>query len=476
MNAEQFRKAGHELIDFIADYMGSIEQHPVRNTSVQPNDIKKLLPPSPPQDAQSWDLIRKDIDTVVMPHLTHWQSPNFFAFFPSNGSYPGILGELLSAGLGQQGMMWITSPALTELEQVMLDWLVQMLALPEVFLSTSGTGGGVIQNTASDSVLCVLLAAKYRTAELHGLDAQQDATVAQRVVVYCSDQTHSSIKRALIIAGIPLPNFRPLVTDAAHNYAIDPVQLEQAIQADIAAGLWPSCVVSCVGTTGCGAVDPVQEIGLIARKYNLWHHCDAAWAGSAMICPEFRVTGTDLLDSFNFNPHKWLLVNFDCSCMWVRDKKSLTSSMAVLPEYLRNKASEGGATDFKDWHVQLGRRFRALKLWFVIRSYGVTGLQQYIRSHIVFATTLEDKLRADSRVEVLSRSLSLILFRIRDSDEKTKTLLERLNERGAVYLTHVLMSGKYFIRIAIGSASTQQQHVDRLYDLIQQHVEEVTKQ
>eukprot|EP01120_Amphizonella_sp_Union-15-10_P004739 TRINITY_DN1542_c0_g1_i2.p1 TRINITY_DN1542_c0_g1~~TRINITY_DN1542_c0_g1_i2.p1 ORF type:complete len:292 (+),score=44.34 TRINITY_DN1542_c0_g1_i2:188-1063(+) len=286
---------------------------------------------------------------------------------------------------------------------------------------------------------------------------------------------HSSVKRACIIAGIPLSNYREIPADSTTNYALDPVKLQTAIEADLAAGLWPCAVISCVGTTGCGAVDPLVQISEVAKKHDLWHHCDAAYAGSAFVCPEERVSGLDGLDSFNFNPHKWLLVNFDCSLLWVKDKKSLIESMMILPEYLRNKASESGATDFKDWHIPLGRRFRALKLWFVVRTYGVSGLQKYIREHINCAKIVERLLNSDSRFEVVSRSYSLVLFRLsNDPEEKlSRILFEKINKGGDFYLTHTVLGGRFVIRMAIGSASTKLEHVEKCVQKLKSIADEI---
>jgi tyrosine decarboxylase len=372
------------------------------------------------------------------------------------------LGDLLSSGLGQQGMMWLTSPALTEVEETVMDWCVDLFGLPKEFLMSSKTGGGVLQGTASETVIVTLLAAKYRTGQLHKVDSQLDFDLIQKIVVYSSDQTHSSIKRGCIIAGIPLEHYRVIPADASTEYALDPVKLEQAIQKDLADGLYPCAVISCVGTTGCCAYDPIDKISVVAKKYNLWHHVDAAYAGVSFVCPELRVPGIQDIDSFNTNAHKWLLVGFDCSLYWTKDKGSLIKAMSVYPEYLRNKATEQGSNDYKDWGIPLGRRFRALKLWFVIRTYGIKGLQNYIREHLHITDVFEQSLSKDPRFIIIRRKLGLVLFVLKNDEDqiKTKILMDKVNESGEFFLTHCALGPyKFVIRMAIGSISTRLEHV-----------------
>ena len=381
MTPEEFRRHGHAVVDWIADYYARIESFPVLS-QVEPGQIRASLPADPPLQGEPFPAILADIEKLILPGITHWQSPNFFAYFPSNASGPAILGDLLSSGLGVQGMLWATSPACTELETHVLDWLVHMLDLPQKFLSSS-SGGGVIQDTASSASLCALLAARERATSF----ASNQRGCDGRLVAYTSSQAHSSLEKDAQIAGIGRDNLRLIEVD--ENFAMRsakrwPGQIEQ----DRQAGLVPFFVCATVGTTSSNAMDPVPEIGRICREHKLWLHVDAAMSGTAALCPEFRHThaGLEFADSYCFNPHKWMFTNFDCDCFYVADRKALIQTLSVLPEYLRNQATETGAViDYRDWQIPLGRRFRALKLWFVIRHYGVEGLQHHIRRHVELA-------------------------------------------------------------------------------------------
>ena len=369
MTPDEFRRHGHAVVDWIADYYARIESFPVLS-QVEPGQIRASLPADPPAKGEPFPAILADIEKLILPGITHWQSPNFYAYFPSNASGPAILGDLLSSGLGVQGMLWATSPACTELETHVLDWLVHMLDLPQKFLSTS-SGGGVIQDTASSASLCALLAARERATNFasnrYGCDG--------KLVAYTSSQAHSSLEKGAQVAGIGRDNLRLIEVD--ENFAMRPEALARQIEQDRQAGLVPFFVCATVGTTSSNAIDPVPEIGRICREHKLWLHVDAAMSGTAALCPEFRHThaGLEFADSYCFNPHKWMFTNFDCDCFYVADRKALIQTLSVLPEYLRNKATETGAViDYRDWQIPLGRRFRALKLWFVIRHYGVEGL------------------------------------------------------------------------------------------------------
>jgi aromatic-L-amino-acid/L-tryptophan decarboxylase len=380
MTPDEFRHHGKALIDWIADYYEHIEQYSVLPT-VGPGDIRDRLPADPPQQGESFETMMRDVEQIIMPGITHWQSPNFYAFFPANTSGPAILGELLSAGLGVQGMLWLTSPACTELETHVLDWLVEMLGLPASFLSTN-SGGGVIQDTASTATLTAMVAARERATGFSSNEWGNDA----RLRAYTSTQAHSSVEKAAGIAGIGRQNIRPIAVD--EDYAMRPDELAQQITVDKANGLLPFFVCATVGTTSSTAIDPIRPIAEICREHNIWLHVDAAYAGTAALCPEFRhlQDGVELADSYAFNPHKWMFTNFDCDCFWVADRAALIRSLSILPAYLRNQATESGAViDYRDWHIQLGRRFRALKLWFVIRHYGVEGLQHHVREHVRLA-------------------------------------------------------------------------------------------
>lgn len=411
-----------------------------------------------------------DLERVVMPGLTHWQSPNFFAYFPANASEPSILGELLAAGLGVQGMLWATSPACTEVETHVLDWLVGMLGLPDAFRST-GAGGGVLQDTASSSILCALLAARERATGFRS-NAEGLAACTQRLVAYTSTQTHSSLAKAMRIAGLGEAALR--LVDVDGNHALRPDGLEARISADREAGLTPFFVCATIGTTSSNAIDPVDAIGELAGRYGMWMHVDAAMSGTAALCPEFRWInrGVELADSYCFNPHKWMFTNFDCDVLWVRDRSALINTLTVLPEYLKNKATESGAVfDYRDWHIPLGRRFRALKLWFVIRHYGIEGLQALIRHHVALAELFESLVRADDRFEVVApRPLNLICFRLRGDDVANERLLERINASGRAYLSHTKLNGRFVLRMSIGQTKVEERHVRAAWQLIRECV------
>jgi aromatic-L-amino-acid decarboxylase len=464
MSPEEFRRQGHAVVDWIADYRSRVESFPVLSR-VQPGEIRSKLPPNAPERGESFDQILGDIERVILPGITHWQSPNFYAYFPSNSSGPGILGDLLSSGLGVQGMLWSTSPACTELETHVLDWLVPMLGLPEKFLSTS-SGGGVIQDTASSASLVALLAARERTTEFasnrNGCDG--------RLTAYCSTQTHSSVEKAVKIAGMGSDNLRHIEVD--ENFAMRPDALARQVERDIKAGLIPCFVCATVGTTSSNAIDPVREIARICRERNLWLHVDSAMSGTAALCPEFRFIhdGVEFADSYCFNPHKWMFTTFDCNCFYVADRKHLIQTLSVLPEYLRNQATESGAViDYRDWHIQLGRRFRSLKLWFVIRYYGIEGLQHHIREHVRLAQQFAAWVREDSRFELAAPAqLNLVCFRLRSRDQANQLLMDRLNRSGDLYLTHTKLDGKLTLRVCVGQTNTEARHVERAWQRIQQ--------
>jgi aromatic-L-amino-acid decarboxylase len=394
MTPEEFRRWGHKVVDWIAEYYKRIETFPVLS-QVQPGDIRASLLASPPPNGESFDAILRDVERFILPGVTHWQSPNFFAYFPCNASGPGILGELMSAGLGVQGMLWATSPACTELETHVLDWLVDMLGLPGKFKSTTA-GGGVIQDTASSATLCALLAARERATNFQSNERGCDG----RLVVYASSQAHSSIEKAVMIAGLGRKNLR--LIEADDRFAMRPQVLSEQIRKDRQAGLIPCLVCATVGTTSSMAVDPLPDIGGICREAEIWLHVDAAMAGTAALCPEFQWIhdGVELADSYCFNPHKWMFTNFDCDCFYVADRAALIRTLSVLPEYLRNQATESGAVfDYRDWQIPLGRRFRSLKLWFVIRHYGIEGLRHHVRRHVDLAQRFAGWVRESDQFE-----------------------------------------------------------------------------
>lgn len=470
MDAEQLRENAHKMVDFIADYYKTIENFPVLS-QVQPGYLRELLPDSAPTQPESLQHIFDDIQAKILPGVTHWQSPNYFAYYPSNSSIAGFLGEMLSAGLNIVGFSWITSPAATELEMIVLDWLAKLIKLPDDFLST-GQGGGVIQGTASEAVLVVVLAARDNFLRRVGKNA------LEKLVVYASDQTHSALQKACQIAGIHPENCRMLATNSTTSYALSPIVLNEAISNDITSGLIPFFLCGTVGTTSSTAVDPLGELGKIAKNNGMWFHVDAAYAGSACICPEYRhyIDGVEEADSFNMNAHKWFLTNFDCSVLWIKDRTALIQSLSTSPEFLKNKASQANmVVDYKDWQIPLGRRFRSLKLWMVLRLYGLENLQSYIRNHITLAKNFEEFVTQDPRFEIVTpRIYSLVCFRLLppNGDEAcarklNHALLDAVNSTGKIFISHTVLSGTYILRFAVGAPLTEESHVNAAWKVLQ---------
>jgi aromatic-L-amino-acid/L-tryptophan decarboxylase len=464
MTPEQFRQHGRAVVDWIADYYERIETLPVLS-QVEPGQIRQALPAEAPAVGEAFAAMLQDINKVVLPGVTHWQSPNFFAYFPANASGPSILGDLLSSALGVQGMLWATSPACTELESHVLDWLVTMLGLPPKFLSTS-SGGGVIQDTASSASLCAMLAARERATDYLSNRRGCDG----KLVAYTSNQAHSSIEKAAMVAGIGMDNLRLIEVD--ERFAMRPEVLARQIRQDRQSDLVPFFVSATVGTTSSNALDPLPAIGAICRANRLWFHVDAAMSGTAALCPEFRYIqdGVELADSYTFNPHKWMFTNFDCNCFYVADRKALIDTLSILPEYLRNQATESGAVvDYRDWHIPLGRRFRSLKLWFVIRHYGVEGLQCHVRQHIAIAQQFAEWVKQDERFEIVAPApLNLVCFRHRGGDESNQLLMDRLNHSGDLYLTHTRLNDRFTLRFCVGQTHTTLRHVENAWKRIQE--------
>ncbi len=462
MSAKEFRKQGKAMIDWIADYYEKVEQFPVMSQA-KPGDIRAMLPTSAPQEGEHYQQVMSDVEKIILPGITHWQSPNFFAFFPANSSGPSVLGDLLSSGLGVQGMIWATSPACTELETHLMDWIVEMLNLPDCFLS-SQSGGGVIQDTASNATLCAMLAGREQATNFQSNQAGCDG----KLVVYTSTQAHSSIEKGAKIAGIGHAQVRLIAVDK--NYAMRPDALLNQITDDKKAGLIPCFVSTTVGTTSSNAIDPLEEIGAICKQKNIWLHVDAAMSGTAALCPEFRFIhkGLELADSYTFNPHKWMFTNFDCNCFFVKNRKALINTLSILPEYLRNNATESGAViDYRDWHIPLGRRFRALKLWFVIRHYGVKGLQHHVRQHIAHSQKLVEWINHHEDFEMAAPApLNLVCFRHKAGDKFNELLLEQLNASGDLYLTHTRLADKYTLRLCIAQTYTEEHHVKLAWENI----------
>lgn len=474
---DEFRRDGHAAIDWVADYLARVDQFPVRSRT-QPGDISGALPVSPPAGGESIKALLADLDSIVMPGITHWQHPAFFAYFPANASGPSILGDLLSSGLGVQGMVWATSPAATEVETRVMDWLADLLNLPERFKS-AGPGGGVINDTASTAVLTVLTAALHRAsggrARTEGLRGQY--------TVYCSAEAHSSVAKAVTIAGVGSDQLR-LIPTTEPGGPMNIAALADALRADHAAGLVPAMVVSAVGTTGTGAVDSTPQIADAIAPYGAWLHIDAAWAGVAAVASEYRElinAGLDRADSYATNPHKWLLTTFDCNALYVADRAALNGALSQSPEYLRTAQSDAGAViDYRDWHVQLGRRFRALKLWAVMRHYGADGLAAHIRSGVRLADRLVAGIAADPRFTITHHQLSLVCLHVTtgaglDADNAaTLALMHAINDAGTAYLSHTAVDDRILMRVAIGTPSTGEQHIDALIRELTDRVGNVT--
>jgi aromatic-L-amino-acid decarboxylase len=411
--------------------------------------------------------VMADFEKIILPGITHWQNPNFFAFFPANSSYPSVLAEMLTAALGQQGMIWETSPAAAELEERVMEWLKQMCGLPDHWT-------GVIQDTASASTLAALLTAREKVT---GFRVNEEGFLAtDKLRVYCSTETHSSIEKAVKIAGIGRKNLIKIPVD--ENFAMQSSALRDAIEADLEAGFQPLCVIATIGTTGSTAVDPIREIGEICKKHYIWLHVDAAYSGTALVLPEMRhfADGLELADSYVFNPHKWMFTNFDCSAYFVRDPEMLIRTFEILPEYLKTR-TRGQVNDYRDWGVALGRRFRALKLWFVIRNFGVEGIRQKVRLHLELAQWLADKIRQSAEFELLAPvDFSLVCFRYLPSgitdeiriNEINERLLQTLNASGKLYMTHTKLNGKYTLRMVIAQTYVEKYHVENAWRLIRE--------
>ncbi|RMG31830.1 MAG: aminotransferase class I/II-fold pyridoxal phosphate-dependent enzyme [Bacteroidetes bacterium] len=471
MKLNDFRQYGHEMIDWMADFLENVEKLPVKSKAA-PGDIYRRLPGHAPEAAESMDAIFRDFRELILPGMTHWQSPRFFAYFPANASYPSVLAEMLTATLGAQCMIWETSPAAAELEEKMMHWLREMLDLPAHF-------EGCIHDTASTATLIALLTARERATNF-GSNAS-GFTADPPLRVYASTQTHSSIDKAVKIAGLGAENLVKVGVDEA--FAMDPAALRQAVEADLAQGLRPCCVVATLGTTSSTAIDPLADIAAIARQYGLWLHVDAAYAGTALLLPEMRwmSRGMQHADSFVFNPHKWMFTNFDCSVYFVKDKELLIRTFEILPEYLKTQA-DAQVNNYRDWGIALGRRFRALKLWFVIRSFGLQGLQQRLRNHLQWARNQQQRIQAHPHFEIMApMPLNLLCFRFHPPEVQdiaqlnalNEQLLHLLNDSGQAYFTHTKLNGNYVIRWVMGQTYLEERHVLQAWELLQQKAAEL---
>jgi aromatic-L-amino-acid decarboxylase len=473
IDVESFQRDGHRLIDWIAQYLAHPERYPVL-AQVEPGEVKRALSEEPPKNPEPLESILRDLEEIIVPGLTHWNHPGFFAYFSSSGSGPGILGELLSAAFNVNAMLWRTAPAATELEELVLDWLRQLLGLPPQFT-------GIINDGASISNLCAIAIAR----EALGLRIREEGLPGRpdlpRLRLYTSEQAHSSVEKAAVVIGLGQAGVKKIPVD--NEFRMRPEALEAAIEEDLRIGWKPFCVVATVGTTSTASVDPVRDIAGACERHNLWLHVDAAYAGVAAILPEERsaLAGCERADSIVVNPHKWLFVPLDCSAFYCRHPRLARQAFALVPEYLRTP-EEDRVRNFMDYGVQLGRRFRALKLWMVLRTFGSEGLRQYLRDHIALARRFRDWVEANPNFELLAPvSFSVVCFRSHPRGlpvgPETDAYLERLNERvleatnetGEVFLSHTKLSGKFTLRLAIGNLRTSEAHVRRAWELLQEH-------
>lgn len=468
MTPEEFRRLGHQVVDWVADYRERVATLPVMSR-VAPGDVKARLPAVPPREPEGFAAILHDLDRVILPGLTHWQHPRFFGYFPSNGELSSVLGDYLGTGLGVLGLSWQSGPALTELEEVVTDWMRQMVGLSEAW-------SGVIQDTASSCTLVSLLCARERGSDFSLARGGLQAAAAP-LVVYVSDHSHSSVDKAALLAGFGRANIRVIPTD--ERFAMRADALGQAVREDLAAGRKPCAVVATCGTTATTAFDPLEAIARVTAGHGLWLHVDAAMAGSAMILPECRElwTGVERADSLVMNPHKWLGAAFDCSLYYVRDPQHLVRVMSTNPSYLQS-AVDSRVKNLRDWGIPLGRRFRALKLWCLIREQGVAGLQRRLRRDLDNARWLEAQVRAEPHWQVLA-PVALQTLCVRHEppglagdalDRHTLAWAARINESGAGYVTPATLAGRWMVRLSVGSLTTEREHVAALWDLLRAEV------
>ena len=471
MQSKEFREYAHQFVDWMADYMDTVEDYPVKS-QVAPKEIYEQIKSEIPQKGEGMDKIFSDFQNIILAGVTHWQNPNFFAYFPANTSPPSILAEMLTASLGVQGMKWETSPASTELEERMMEWLGNAMGIPKSWT-------GVIQDSASTATLAAIITAREQKSKFKINESGFDSNTKYRV--YCSDQTHSSIEKGAKIAGLGKNNVVKIATN--QNLELRADLLFEQIEQDINQGLEPLCIVAAIGTTGTMAMDPLAEIAQIAEKFKVWLHVDAAYAGSALLLPEYQklINGIEKADSFVFNPHKWLLTNFDCSAYFVKDANALVNTFAILPEYLKTK-TDGLVNNHSDWGVPLGRRFRSLKLWFVMRYYGLEGLQNKLRGHIELGKWFEKEIVENPNFELTApRSMNLVCFHYKpvgqnDMEQLNKLneqLLHKLNATGTIYLTHTKVHGVYTLRMVIGQTNVTKSHVEKAWKLIQKVAVEI---
>lgn len=473
MNSKEFREIAHQFVDWMADYLENVEKYPVKS-QVQPGEIFSKIPDEAPVEGESIEQIFNDFQKIIIPGITHWQSPNFFAYFPANSSYPSLLAEMLTATLGAQCMKWGTSPAATELEEKVMNWLKKLIGIPR-------TWDGVIHDTASTATLCALLSAREKASDFN-INEKGFASF-DNFRIYCSTETHSSIEKAVKIAGFGKQNLIKIKTD--NKYGIDHESFEAKIIDDVKKGLIPVCFIATLGTTGSTAIDPIDKLADICERHNIWLHIDAAFAGTALILPEYShlIQGIDKADSFVFNPHKWLFTNFDCSAYFIKDKNLLIKTFEILPEYLKT-STDKIVNDYCDWGLQLGRRFRALKLWFVIRNFGVKEIRKKLRFHLSIAENFRNKVLSDKEFELLTEpDFNVICYRfvpkgVTDPgkiNSLNEQLLESLNQTGKIFISHTKLDGKYALRMVIGQTNVTQKHVDDAWNLIKKQSQIMNK-
>jgi len=452
---ENFREEADRAVDWIDNYFKTLRSLPVKS-HVKPREVYDRIPPEAPLQGEDVSKMLQDLDSIILPGITHWQHPSFHAYFPANSSYESVLGEMITAAIGAQCMVWETSPAAAELEERMTEWMALAAGLPNTFK-------GVIQDSASSATLVAILTARERATQFQSnLNG-----VPQGLRVYCSSEAHSSIEKGVGVAGIGRNNLVKIETDPEQRMI--PEKLEKAVCDDLAAGLTPICVVAAIGTTGTVALDPLPEIAAICTKYNIWLHVDAAYAGTALLLPEYRYIcqGIEHADSLVFNPHKWMFVNFDCSLYYVKDPALLVRTFDILPEYLKT-ATHGAVNDYRDWGIPLGRRFRALKLWFVLRGFGLEGLRRRLREQIALNEYFAEKISQSGRFTLLKPPfLGFTLFRVNNDDDAiTENFLKTINASGKIYLSHTKVNGRYAIRFHAAQTYIQKEDIDIAIDTL----------
>ncbi|KAL0268429.1 UNVERIFIED_CONTAM: hypothetical protein PYX00_010382 [Menopon gallinae] len=474
MDVQEFRKRGKEMVDYICEYLENLPTRRV-TPNIEPGYLRSLVPPEAPEEPEDFDFIMRDVESKIMPGVTHWQHPRFHAYFPSGNSFPSILGDMLSAGIGCIGFSWAASPACTELETIVVDWFGKAIGLPKEFLALEegSRGGGVIQTSASECVLACMLAARAQAIKYlkQQYPSEEEGALLPKLMAYCSRESHSCVEKAAMISFVKL---RILSTD--EKYRLRGNTLKRAMEEDVEMGLVPFFVSTTLGTTSCCSFDKLDEIGPVCKEFpHVWLHVDAAYAGNAFVCPELKplLEGIEYADSFNTNPNKLLLTNYDCSTMWVRDRIRLTSALVVDPLYLQHGYSDA-AIDYRHWGVPLSRRFRSLKLWFVLRNYGISGLRKYIRHHITLAKRFENLVRKDPRFEVCNEvRLGLVCFRLKGSNSLNEKLLSAINGSGKLHMVPASLHDTYVIRFCVVAQNATEEDIDYAWKVIVEYSEEL---